>query len=344
MHKKKLVIVGAGVSGLYLAYLLEDRFEVTILEARDRVGGRIFNINGHDMGPSWVWSHQKNILSLMNSLDIKLFAQHSKGYALYDTKEKVELFTAPPSAPSGRVDGSLSLLVDKLQKNLKTSQIILSEKVHTITQTPNQIEIATEDNIYKSDYLVVTLPPRLSAELSFVPELPNTLKSTMQNTPTWMGNSAKCVVEFKSAFWRQKDLSGFAFSHVGPLGEIHDACIKDRPALFGFVNLNADMQILKEDVTKQMIRLFKISESEIVSIYIADWKQEKFTSVNADRKSLSAHPNYGINTEEFSKNILFSSTEFSHEEGGYIEGAIINAKKVADYLETTTRMTSATPL
>jgi len=34
MERKKLVIVGAGVSGLYLAYLLEDKFEVTILEAR----------------------------------------------------------------------------------------------------------------------------------------------------------------------------------------------------------------------------------------------------------------------------------------------------------------------
>jgi len=166
----------------------------------------------------------------------------------------------------------------------------------------------------------------------------------MQNTPTWMGNSAKCVVEFKSAFWRQKDLSGFAFSLIGPLGEIHDACIKERPALFGFVNLNADMQTLKEDVKKQMVRVFQINEHEIVSIYFVDWKKEKFTSVNADRKSLSTHPNYGIDTEEFSKTILFSSTEFSHEEGGYIEGAIINSKKVADYLETTTRITSATPL
>jgi monoamine oxidase len=44
--KQKVVIIGAGISGLYLAYLLEEKFDVTILEARDRVGGRIYSIYG----------------------------------------------------------------------------------------------------------------------------------------------------------------------------------------------------------------------------------------------------------------------------------------------------------
>jgi len=49
---KKIIIIGAGLSGLYLASLLEDTYDVLILEARDRVGGRALSIDGHDLGPS----------------------------------------------------------------------------------------------------------------------------------------------------------------------------------------------------------------------------------------------------------------------------------------------------
>ena len=39
--KPKVVIIGAGISGLSCAVNLLHRCDVTILEARDRVGGRI---------------------------------------------------------------------------------------------------------------------------------------------------------------------------------------------------------------------------------------------------------------------------------------------------------------
>ena len=40
--KKKVIIIGAGVSGLQVASLLKERgMDVLILEAKDRIGGRI---------------------------------------------------------------------------------------------------------------------------------------------------------------------------------------------------------------------------------------------------------------------------------------------------------------
>ncbi|MDD2356347.1 MAG: FAD-dependent oxidoreductase [Thiovulaceae bacterium] len=338
MNKKKLIIVGAGLSGLYLASRLEKEFDVTLLEARERVGGRIYSQDGHDLGPSWIWPHHTDMQALVKSLGLKLFRQYDKGYALFDTQNRVEHFTSPPSSPLARVEGSLSKLIEKLYTTLTNTQMILNQELLHVEYQKRNIVVTTQNKSYESDYLILTLPPRICVKLTYNPPLPQALKEKMQTTQTWMGNSAKCVVEFGSAIWRERGLNGFVFSNQGPLSEIHDACTDSKAALFGFMSLhqkdishvNADD--LKLKVTEQMVRVFGIDPREIQAIYFVDWKEERFTSVAEDKKSLSSHPDYGIDAHHFDGQLLFSSTEFSHKEGGYLEGALINAKKTAQTL------------
>ena len=54
------VIIGAGLSGIYAASLLaRKKRSFVVLEARNRVGGRIWcpSHDGYrcDLGPSWYW-------------------------------------------------------------------------------------------------------------------------------------------------------------------------------------------------------------------------------------------------------------------------------------------------
>ena len=56
---EKTIVIGAGVSGLSAAKYLKDKgCVVQVLEARDRVGGRINSVtlgsNTVDMGASWI--------------------------------------------------------------------------------------------------------------------------------------------------------------------------------------------------------------------------------------------------------------------------------------------------
>ncbi|MDF1883674.1 FAD-dependent oxidoreductase [Sulfurimonas sp. SAG-AH-194-C21] len=332
MDKKKITIIGAGVSGLYLAYLLEDKFDIRILEARKRVGGRIYSISGNDMGPSWIWSHQKNVLKLVDALGLELFTQFSEGNALYDTKERLEVFRPQPSAPSTRISGTLSQLINKLEAKLQNTQIILDEKVESVQEKHGNRVVRTGNKEYESDYVIVTLPPRLAAALVYEPALPQSLKQKMLDTQTWMGASAKCVVEFSRSFWRDKGLSGFTFSPLGPLGEIHDASEGDKHALFGFVGVNTDMQDFQSKVQAQMIRLFDIKKSDIQGIHLLDWREELYSSSAEDKKPLNAHPEYGIDTSEYGDRVLFGATEFSYDNGGYIEGAIVLAQEISEKL------------
>jgi phytoene desaturase len=60
MEKKKVIVIGAGFSGLSTATELADKgYEVTIFEKNEQAGGRarVFKEQGFtfDMGPSWYW-------------------------------------------------------------------------------------------------------------------------------------------------------------------------------------------------------------------------------------------------------------------------------------------------
>lgn len=330
--KKNILIIGAGISGLYLAYLLEKKYNITILEARERIGGRIYSVDSHDMGPSWIWQHHQSILALVQELGLELFSQHTEGYALYDTKAKVERFTTPPALPSVRMNGSLTQLVEALYERLENTQLHYSQEVFKIQQNEKNILVETKTKLYNADYVISTLPPRLASKLHYSPVLPDDLLYKFQTTQTWMGHSAKCVIEFEESFWRKESLSGFVFSHIGPLGEVHDASIKDRAALFGFVQSNANMKSFEEDVQAQITRLFGNSASKIMAIHLVDWRKEQYSATGEDAKPLGAHPEYGIDTSKYSNKVLFSATEFSHEQGGYLEGAIIRAQEIAKSL------------
>ena len=51
MEKCKVLIVGSGASGLYAAYCLVNRkltSDIIILEAEDRIGGRIYTVPYND--------------------------------------------------------------------------------------------------------------------------------------------------------------------------------------------------------------------------------------------------------------------------------------------------------
>ena len=331
---KNIVIIGAGLSGIYAATLLQKDYNITILEARNRIGGRVLTVDGFDMGPSWVWQHQKHILRLIQESGLELFSQYTQGLALYDTKNAVERFNPPPSSPSARVKGGIIALIKALEEKLILDTIKLNSPVLSIEDDKGELLVTTNDNVYKADFVINTLPPRLAIEtIKYRPELPTKLVQKLSSIPTWMGNSAKCTIEFETPFWREEGLSGFGFSHVGPLGEIHDACTEEKAALFGFFHANTKDKN-EEAVKVQMQRLFGEKAKLIKNIYITDWTKEPYSSLPADHKAMSSHPDYGYDEQAYGNRLLFTGTESAFQEGGYLEGCVVAANNIVKTIES----------
>ena len=325
MKKEKLLIVGAGLSGLYSAVLLQKCYDVTLTEARDRTGVRIMAMGGHDMGPSWVWAHQKNILQLIERLNLELFPQYTKGFSVYDAPQGVQRFNPSAVASSYRIKGGMTQLIAALENRLDMP-VSLNEKVISLTKLEEKIVVKTAAKSYEVDKVIITVPPRLALEsIEYIPALPLELQSQLQNIPTWMGYAAKCVIEYHEAFWREEGLSGFGVSHLGPLGEIHDACTDEKAALFGFVHSSAKFENFEEAVIAQLIRLYGNRAAQPSKIYWVDWKNEQYTSTFLDTMPLKEHPSYGFEATHMDGKVVFAGTESAFREGGYLEGAIVSA-------------------
>jgi monoamine oxidase len=350
----KVVVVGGGLSGLYVARLLADAgVEFQLLEARNRFGGRILSVDlkgdpapeGYDLGPSWFWpGMHPRMARIVDELGLRAFAQHSEG----DVAVERSHFEAPQRFPTMRqepqcmrIEGGTGALVSALVRALPADWLRLGASVTRVAMRESGVAVSfnedgTEAEI-RADQLILALPPRLlAATVDFAPTLDNETLQLWRQTATWMAPHAKFIALYERPFWRQSGLSGTAQSGVGPLMEIHDATLASGPAaLFGFVGLDhvqrktVGEETLVRAAVAQLVRLFGPMAGTPQATLFKDWTAAELTATQADAQ-VEGHsmPHYGSwISGPWADRMSLAGSETSATDPGYLAGALDAAER-----------------
>src|SRR5699024_1889012 len=176
-----VIIVGGGLSGLRTASMLVSKgIDCRVLEARDRIGGRVFSrtvedrsdLDRFDLGPTWFWpQHEPVISNLVKELGLKTFEQYTNGAILLEQSQDtpVQQHVLPEGAvqQSARLAGGVQSLVDAIADTLPSGTVHLKTRVTAIHRGEGgSITLETElpdgkKESIRAGKVILALPPRI---------------------------------------------------------------------------------------------------------------------------------------------------------------------------------------
>lgn len=348
--KTSVIIIGAGASGLYAAALLQqENYDVVVLEARDRIGGRLLSVpvdGGRvDLGATWFWSNEPLITGLIADAAMPAFTQHIAGDMLFQQAPgpAQRMQGNQLNTPSGRLANGMQAVPDVLAANIAEGTIRLEHVVSSITIEAGEAVVRTATETLTAPHVILAIPPALAmASIDFGGQMPDLVAGLAGATPVWMGATVKVVATFERAFWRDEGLAGTAFSYAGPMREIHDMSGPDGTpaAIFGFCGIPAgDAAPTQDEILTQLADLYGPTAPKPTKVHIMDWRAEQFTSPS-NVELLTSYETYGhrqFQTPTLDGHLHWASTETSPVAPGHIEGALTGARRAVQAITSATR-------
>ena len=343
--QEQTLIIGGGLTGLTLAYHLQKSgYPALVVEARDRVGGRIDTVPTTDgtpieMGATWLGRKHTALVELLEELGLPIEEQYLSERAIYEP-----LSTSPPQLvqlpanndPSYRISGGSATLIQRLVSALQPDSLLLGQKVKRVQRAGDTLRVITNKREFQVGRVVSTLPPHLLFQsVEFEPALPEALRNLAGLTHTWMGESIKFGFSFASPFWRSESTSGTLVSNVGPVNEMYDHSNMDEGkfALKGFLN-SAYGQLSQEErrdlILSQLRKYYAAQVDEYTDYQDRVWSEEAHTyqPYSAD---LLPHQNNGHRDFRqlfWDGRFFVAGSETAAQFPGYMDGAVRSANWV----------------
>ncbi len=349
-------IIGGGLCGLALASSLQAQGrEFALFEARTRLGGRILSVScttsglALDLGPTWFWPQtQPAITHLVAELGLTDFPQHDEDAVLHlrDGDKKPERIEGKAlHSGAHRLEGGMASLIAALAKTVPPERVHLAHVLTGVRDRGDHVllSFAVGDGVTEiaARRVVLAVPPRLLEEsVRFEPGLDDATKLAMGEAATWMAAQAKVAIGYGRPHWREAGLSGNAFvtHEQAVLGEIFDACdsTATKAALGGFLALSpAQRQSFAVGLSlllgSQMVQVFGAALDGGEQHY-QDWAAEPFTCSSRDRDAPQAeHTGYAnplLRRALWDGKLYLGSSETASQGAGYLEGAVVAARRI----------------
>lgn len=307
---------------------------VRVFEARDRVGGRLLSEDALDLGATWFWANEPRVNALNAELGLATHDQSIDGDAMYQNQKVERLSGNPVDAPAGRWTNGGQSLTTSLHAELPAETVLFHDPVSAIESIEGAVRLTSANGQCTASHVVLAVPPSLAiARIEFSPGLDDGFAELARVTPVWMGSTAKVVAHYPSAFWRVDGRSGSAFSHDGPMRELHDMSGPDGSpaAIFGFAGGGAGTAPTEREALDQLVALFGPEAAEPTDLIIKDWSVEEWTSP-ADVGQHTNYQTYGhaaYAQPMLDGRLHWTSTETSPVAPGHVEGALAAAERTA---------------
>lgn len=353
---EKAIIIGGGLAGLLAARELDRAgFAFELLEARDRLGGRILSVDangnpsgdGFDLGPSWFWPEmQPELAALIDELGLADFRQYEQGDLVVqyrpDAAPQRYLGGGSLQSASARVVGGTGAIIDAIAAALPAGSVCMGLTARGIALSDGAVAVECQRSggapvTIRGSRLVIAMPPRLLSD-TIVPYPPVDARTmeAWRRTPTWMAPHAKFFALYDKPFWRDAGLSGAGRSMVGPLGEIHDATTSSgKAALFGFVGVparqraEAGEEAVVAAAIRQLTAMFGQDAARPTATLYKDWANDPRTATAADMDA-PGHPD-GFRSAGvdglWAGRLFLAGSEASAREPGYLAGAVDAARR-----------------
>lgn len=346
MNKPSIGIIGGGLTGLVAAYFLTQKnLDVTILEARDRLGGRIHTLYSDseapvELGATWFGKKHTHLTQLLSELRVESHEQFMGQNAVYDP-----ISTSPPQIvkmpynpdPTYRIKGGTSKLINNLASHIDKDSIALNTKVNRVHSAQNKIEVTSESDQFTFDKVLLTLPPKLFLNtIEFDPHLPKEIIEIGQQTHTWMSESIKVALTYAKPFWKERDAIGSIFSNTGLISEMYDhSNFEDSKfALKGFINGGyafTNLEERKSRVLAQLKKYFGDQVLDYLSYHETIWRDEAYSHFDYDGFILP-HQNNGhpiFQRVLMNGNLYLGGSETASNYPGYMDGAVESGQSKA---------------
>ncbi len=310
---------------------------MVVLESRSRVGGRLLSVPSGphrlDLGATWIWPNEQRASALVAQLGLDVFAQYLDGDMMYEPQTGPQRVAGNQiDVPSGRFAEGAQSMPEALAELLADDAVHLDEPVRSIRSVGDRLQVSTDRSLWTASDVILAVPPATAVASIDIDSLDDAVRAVASATPVWMGATVKAVARYERPFWREAGLAGAAFSHVGPLREIHDMSGPDGTpaALFGFAQPGiSEPAPSRGAVLGQLEALFGSPAGSPLELLIQDWRDERFT-VAPGVLGLGDYSTYGhpvFQRPSLAGRLHWASTETSSTAPGHIEGALAAAER-----------------